>query len=70
MKLEKNYELPKKEIDHELRKFLGHFTLNFWKVYTKLIEFQNPDEIVWRNRKNAVFKILLFFRQIISSFIL
>ncbi len=70
MKLEKNYEILKKEINEELRKFLENFTLNFWKVYLKLIEFQNPDEIVWRNWKNAIFKILLFFRQIISSFIL
>ncbi len=41
MKLKKNYEILKKEINQELRKFLGNFTLNFWKVYTKLIEFQN-----------------------------
>ncbi len=54
----------------ELRKFLGNFTLNFWKIYTKLIEFQNPDEIVWRNQKIAIFKVLLFFGQIISSFVL
>ncbi len=46
MKLEKNYEIPKKEINQELRKFLGNFTLNFWKVCTKLIEFQNTDETV------------------------
>ncbi len=70
MKLEKNYEIPRKEIDRELRKFLGNFTLTFWKVYTKFIEFQNPDEMVWRNRKNAIFKILFFFGQIILSFIL
>ncbi len=43
-----------------------NFTLNFWNVYTKLIEFQNPDKIVWRNRKNAIFEILLFSDKVFS----
>ncbi len=40
-KLEKNYEIPKKEISKELKKLLGNFTLNFWKVCRKSVEFQN-----------------------------
>ncbi len=40
-KLEKNDEIPKKEISKELRKLLGDFTLNFWKVGAKSVEFQN-----------------------------
>ncbi len=40
-KLEKNYEIPKKEIGRELRKLLGNFTLNFSKLCRKSVEFQN-----------------------------
>ncbi len=40
-KLEKNYEIPKEEIGKELRKLLGNFTLNFWKIGRKSAEFQN-----------------------------
>ncbi len=40
MKLEKNYEIPKKEISNTLRKLLGKFKLNFWKVSRKSVEFQ------------------------------
>ncbi len=39
-KLEKNYEIPKKEISIDLRKLLGNFTLSF-KVCKKSVEFQN-----------------------------
>ncbi len=40
-KLEKNYKNPKKEISKKLRKLLGNFTFNFWKVCGKSVEFQN-----------------------------
>ncbi len=40
-KLEKNYEISKKEISKELKKLLGNFTLHFWKVGRKFVEFQN-----------------------------
>ncbi len=40
-KLEKNYEIPKKEISKGLRKLLGNFILNFWKVCRKSARFQN-----------------------------
>ncbi len=37
----KSYEIPKKEISEGLRKLLGNFTLNFWKVCRKSVKFQN-----------------------------
>ncbi len=37
----KNYEILRKEITKGLRKFLGNFTLNVWKVCRKSVEFQN-----------------------------
>ncbi len=40
-KWEKNYEIPKKEISQGLRKLLGNFKLNFWKVCRKSTKFQN-----------------------------
>ncbi len=41
-KLEKNYEIPKKEIGERLRKLLGNFTLNFLlRLYKISVEFQN-----------------------------
>ncbi len=48
-KLEKNYEIPKREISKELRNLLGNFTLNFWKVGRKSVEFQNK----FRKRLNV-----------------
>ncbi len=38
-KLEENYEISKKEIGEELRKLLGNFTLKFWNVCRKSVEF-------------------------------
>ncbi len=44
-KLEKNYKSLKKEIGKELKKLLKNFTLNFWKVCRKSVEFQNKPEV-------------------------
>ncbi len=40
-KLKKNYEVPKKGIGKGLTKLLRKFTLNFWKLCRKSVEFQN-----------------------------
>ncbi len=53
-----------------VEKIFRKFCFKFLESLYKIDEFQNPDEIVWRNWKNAIFKIFLFFGQIISSFIL
>ncbi len=42
--MEKNYEIPKKEISEGLRKLLKNFTLNFWKVCRNSVKFQNKFE--------------------------
>ncbi len=40
-KLEKNYEIPKKEICKELGKLLENLTLNFWKFCKNSVKFEN-----------------------------